>query len=140
MVVLPRMSLMWDQRHAWKQTKKERESFMKLTLTTDDGEVIGVYPIKFAPLAEQEEDGVVYFTNHGDVLQCIDEFSDVRQDIHAMCLQGLEKQKKLVHEMKKNGFELVIWEHDKVCMVDTITSKPVEVMNDGSVNYPKKRN
>lgn len=113
---------------------------MKLTLTTDDGEVIGVYPIKFAPLAEQEEDGVVYFTNHGDVLQCIDEFSDVRQDIHAMCLQGLEKQKKLVHEMKKNGFELVIWEHDKVCMVDTITSKPVEVMNDGSVNYPKKRN
>lgn len=48
------------------------------------------------------------------------------------------KQQKAVDDMKKKGFDIVIWEVEYVAMMDK-KGNPAEVYPDGTVKYPKKR-
>ncbi len=48
-------------------------------------------------------------------------------------------QLRQIEEMKKLGYHVIIWDHDRVCMMDC-NNNPAEVHNNGNVIYPDKRN
>jgi hypothetical protein len=51
---------------------------------------------------------------------------------------GEDKQEKVVNDMKKKGWKIVMWDSDFVGMVNIKTGDPAEVYPNGNVKYPKR--
>ena len=59
---------------------------MKLTLTTNDGEVLGEYPIVFTNIDDLEKDGAIIFYKVKNQDRYEADFSDIEQDCNVLYL------------------------------------------------------
>ena len=55
--------------------------------------------------------------------------------IGSKVVYSIEQELNIKH-LEKQGFHIVIWEHNQVCMLDKNDKNPIEVFKDGSLSRP----